>query len=170
VALGRRLRPDGAVAHAMLTVGPAMLMIEAEWPTLPSRAPPKTARLPWSFTSTWRTSTRWSSGPSAPVRRCALTRPVLGGPHRVDHGPGRARLDRCVSRREDDADRARGEMVEHPGKRGHHREERRPTAARCLCGGSTAVMRSGRPAAMATPDAVREPDSRPTEQIGRPAG
>lgn len=25
--------------HAMLTIGPAMLMIEAEWPTLPSRAP-----------------------------------------------------------------------------------------------------------------------------------
>jgi PhnB protein len=31
--------PDGRVAHALLTIGPAMLMIEAEWPTLPSRAP-----------------------------------------------------------------------------------------------------------------------------------
>jgi PhnB protein len=35
----RRPGPDGTVAHAMLTIGPAMLMIEAEWPTLSSRAP-----------------------------------------------------------------------------------------------------------------------------------
>ena len=35
----RRLGPDGNVAHAMLLFGPAMLMLEAEWPTLPSRAP-----------------------------------------------------------------------------------------------------------------------------------
>jgi PhnB protein len=27
------------VAHALLTIGPAMIMIEAEWPTLTSRAP-----------------------------------------------------------------------------------------------------------------------------------
>ena len=36
---GRRPGPDGTVAHAMLTFGPAMVMIEAEWPTLTSRAP-----------------------------------------------------------------------------------------------------------------------------------
>ena len=35
----RRPGPDGAMVHAMLTIGPAMLMIEGEWPTLPSRAP-----------------------------------------------------------------------------------------------------------------------------------
>ena len=35
----RRPGPDGKVAHAMLRIGPAMLMLEAEWPTLPSRAP-----------------------------------------------------------------------------------------------------------------------------------
>jgi PhnB protein len=35
----RRPGADGTVAHAMLTIGPAMLMIEAEWPTLTSRAP-----------------------------------------------------------------------------------------------------------------------------------
>ena len=35
----RRPGPDGKAAHAMLTIGSAMLMIEAEWPTLPSRAP-----------------------------------------------------------------------------------------------------------------------------------
>src|SRR5437667_4157580 len=39
VELGRRPGPDQTVAHALLTIGPAMIMIEAEWPTLPSRAP-----------------------------------------------------------------------------------------------------------------------------------
>lgn len=36
---GRRPGPDGRAAHAMLMFGPAMLMIEAEWPGLPGRAP-----------------------------------------------------------------------------------------------------------------------------------
>ena len=31
--------PDGTVAHAALTIGGAMIMIEGEWPTLTSRAP-----------------------------------------------------------------------------------------------------------------------------------
>ncbi len=35
----RRPGPDGTVAHALMTIGPAMIMIEVEWPTLPSRAP-----------------------------------------------------------------------------------------------------------------------------------
>jgi PhnB protein len=35
----RRPGPDGTVAHALMTIGPAMIMIEGEWPTLPSRAP-----------------------------------------------------------------------------------------------------------------------------------
>jgi PhnB protein len=39
VELNRRPGPDGTVAHALLTIGPAMVMIEAEWPGLPSRAP-----------------------------------------------------------------------------------------------------------------------------------
>jgi PhnB protein len=39
VELGRRPGPDGAVAHALMTIGPAMIMIEAEWPGLASRAP-----------------------------------------------------------------------------------------------------------------------------------
>ena len=37
--LNRRPGPDGKTAHGLLTIGPAMIMIEAEWPTLPSRAP-----------------------------------------------------------------------------------------------------------------------------------
>jgi PhnB protein len=39
VELNRRHGPDGAVAHGLLQIGPEMIMIEAEWPTLPSRAP-----------------------------------------------------------------------------------------------------------------------------------
>ena len=39
IELNRRPGPDGAVAHALLKIGPEMLMIEAEWPSLPSRAP-----------------------------------------------------------------------------------------------------------------------------------
>lgn len=39
VPLNQRLGPDGKVAHALLTIGSAMIMIEGEWPTLTSRAP-----------------------------------------------------------------------------------------------------------------------------------
>jgi PhnB protein len=40
VELVRRPGPDGTVAHALVTIGPAMVLIEGEWPTLASRAPP----------------------------------------------------------------------------------------------------------------------------------
>jgi PhnB protein len=36
----RRPAPGGGVGHAMLTFGSAMVMIEAEWPSVPSKAPP----------------------------------------------------------------------------------------------------------------------------------
>jgi PhnB protein len=39
VELVRRPGPDGAVAHAALTIGGAMVMIEGEWPGLVSHAP-----------------------------------------------------------------------------------------------------------------------------------
>ncbi len=39
VELVSRPGPDGSVAHAALTIGGAMVMIEAEWPSLASRAP-----------------------------------------------------------------------------------------------------------------------------------
>ncbi len=39
VELGRRPGPDGTMAHALVTIGPAMVLIEGEWPTLASRAP-----------------------------------------------------------------------------------------------------------------------------------
>ena len=39
IEVNRRPGPDGSVAHALLTIGPEMIMVEAEWPSLPSRAP-----------------------------------------------------------------------------------------------------------------------------------
>jgi PhnB protein len=39
VELNKRPGPDGTLAHALLKIGPEMIMIEAEWPSLPSRAP-----------------------------------------------------------------------------------------------------------------------------------
>lgn len=35
----RRPGPDGTIAHALITIGPAMVMIESEWPEGTSRAP-----------------------------------------------------------------------------------------------------------------------------------
>ena len=46
VELGRRPGPDGNVAHALLTISGAMVIIEAEWPTLASRAPQPDASSP----------------------------------------------------------------------------------------------------------------------------
>jgi PhnB protein len=37
--LNRRPGPDGKAAHALMTIGPAMIMIETEWPGFASRAP-----------------------------------------------------------------------------------------------------------------------------------
>lgn len=38
--LGRRPDHEGNLAHGLLAIGPALIMVEAEWPSLPSRAPP----------------------------------------------------------------------------------------------------------------------------------
>jgi PhnB protein len=35
----RRPNPDGKLGHALIMIGPAMVMIEAEWPQAPNRAP-----------------------------------------------------------------------------------------------------------------------------------
>lgn len=37
--LNRRPGPDGTVAHGLLRIGGEMIMVEGEWPELPSRAP-----------------------------------------------------------------------------------------------------------------------------------
>lgn len=39
VELNRRHGPDGKVAHGLMTISGEMLMVEAEWPGFPSRAP-----------------------------------------------------------------------------------------------------------------------------------
>lgn len=46
VELVRRPGPAGQVAHAALTIGGAMIMLEAEWPSLASRAPQQDASSP----------------------------------------------------------------------------------------------------------------------------
>lgn len=42
----RRPGPDGTLAHALITIGAAMVMIEAEWPEAPNRAPASDGRTP----------------------------------------------------------------------------------------------------------------------------
>jgi PhnB protein len=39
VELNRRPGSDGKTAHALITIGPAMVMIESEWPQVANRAP-----------------------------------------------------------------------------------------------------------------------------------
>ena len=39
VSVNERPGPDGSLTHALFMIGPAMMMVEAEWPTLPGRAP-----------------------------------------------------------------------------------------------------------------------------------
>ena len=46
VSINERPGPDGKLAHALLKIGPEMVMIEGEWPTLPSRAPAMDATSP----------------------------------------------------------------------------------------------------------------------------
>ena len=46
VEVGRRPGSDGTVAHALLTISGEMIIIEAEWPTLASRAPQPDASSP----------------------------------------------------------------------------------------------------------------------------
>jgi len=42
----RRPGADGKVAHALMMIGSAMLMIESEWPTMTSRAPKRDGSSP----------------------------------------------------------------------------------------------------------------------------
>ena len=60
----RRPGPDGGVSHALITIGPAMVMIEAEFKTLANRAPQLDGSSPvvsscMSKTWTRRWSVRW---------------------------------------------------------------------------------------------------------------
>ena len=46
VSINERAGPDGSLAHALLKIGPEMIMLEKEWQTLPSRAPAMDATSP----------------------------------------------------------------------------------------------------------------------------
>ena len=46
VEISRRPGPAGTLAHALLKIGPERIMVEAEWPGLPSRAPAMDASSP----------------------------------------------------------------------------------------------------------------------------
>src|SRR5438876_1041828 len=90
----RRPAPDGGVAHALMTIGPAMIMIEREWPTVTSRAPKPDGSSPVvifvyvddvDFNA--RTCRCWWGAGSDSGKGS-----VLGRPHGVDHGSVRARL------------------------------------------------------------------------------
>jgi PhnB protein len=37
--VNRRPGPDGTIVHGLMTIGPAMVMIESEWPAISNRAP-----------------------------------------------------------------------------------------------------------------------------------
>lgn len=39
IEMGSRPGPDGTIAHALLKINEAMIIVEAEWPTLASRPP-----------------------------------------------------------------------------------------------------------------------------------
>ena len=46
VEINKRPGPEGTLAHALLKIGPEMIMIESEWPSLPSKAPAMDATSP----------------------------------------------------------------------------------------------------------------------------
>lgn len=101
VTISQRPGADGKVAHALLTIGPAMIMIEGEWPTLASRAPTPDGSSPVVIFRVRRRRRRdgrsrdgrWRADPSATAGS------VLGRSRRLDHGPVRARVDDCHSHR-----------------------------------------------------------------------
>lgn len=87
VELGRRPGPDGKAVHALLTIGPAMIMIETEWPTLPSRAPALDGTSPvlifvYVEDVDDRRARRGTRCQSVSTR----TRSILGRSHRVGDG------------------------------------------------------------------------------------
>lgn len=96
VELNRRPGPDGSVAHALLTIGPEMVMIEAEWSGLPSRAPIPDGTSPVviflyvpDVDRVVERAAAWGAKVLVP-----LPEPILGGRDCLVAGPGRSCLDR----------------------------------------------------------------------------
>jgi len=93
----RRPGPDGLVAHAMITIGAAMIMIEAEWPTLGSRAP--------------------QADGSSPVVIYVYVdhqEPILGRSHRTNYGSIWPCVDYFNTRRRNVRGPKTWAMVEYP--------------------------------------------------------
>lgn len=67
----RRPGPDGRIAHAVVTIGPAMVMIESEWPGITSRAPVTDGSSPVVLYVYARTSTKRSSARLPRVPGCS---------------------------------------------------------------------------------------------------
>jgi uncharacterized glyoxalase superfamily protein PhnB len=131
VELGRRPGPDGAVAHALMTISGAMVIVEAEWPTLASRAPQPDGSSPVVIYV-------YVQDVDAVVDSARGEEPVLGRPHRADYRSGGARVDRLLARRRNVVGTKRSALV-------RHREEGlmgRPTfksAVRSSSGSSPAI-------------------------------
>jgi uncharacterized glyoxalase superfamily protein PhnB len=100
--LNRRPGPDGAVVHALLTIGPAMVMIESEWPQITNRAPKLDGSSPVALYA-------YVEDVDAAVERAVDgSRSVLGRPHSVDHGPVGPRVDDLDAHRRADRRGAAG--------------------------------------------------------------
>jgi hypothetical protein len=99
--LRRRPGPDGTAAHALMTIGPAMIRIEAEWPELASRAPKPDGSSP-VVVFVLCPGCGQNDGAGSEQGREGLSpgaEPVLGRPQRVGYGSFRARMDDCHSHR-----------------------------------------------------------------------
>src|SRR4029450_11530980 len=109
VEVVRRPGADGNIAHAMLLIGPAMLMIESKWPSLANRAPSPDGSSPVApYVYVENVDETVARAEAAGARADAAGRSVLGRPHRLDHRSLVARVDRGDAHRRDDGRGAAG--------------------------------------------------------------
>ena len=89
----RRPGPDGTLAHALITIGPAMVMIEPNGQRRPIVHRLPTVELQLRCTCTSKTSTKRSSGLSLAARSCSCRRRINLG---AIESPGSwTQLDTC---------------------------------------------------------------------------
>lgn len=111
----RRPGPDGAAGHALLTIGPAMIMIEAEWPTLPSRVPRPDGSSPvviYVYVEDVDATVARAIAGGAQVLFPVQNQ--FWGQDRVDHGPVRPRVDGGDASRRDHGTREGQPLGRHP--------------------------------------------------------
>src|SRR5262249_23852848 len=91
----RRPGQDGKLAHSLLTIGPAMIMIESEWPNMTNRAPQLDGTSPvvlFVYVEDVDQAVERAVAAGAKVLSPAANQ-FWGRPHRVGHGPVRPRVD-----------------------------------------------------------------------------